>query len=323
MATTAIEWATDVWNPTTGCDRVSAGCDHCYALAMAKRLKGMGSAKYQRDGDPRTSGPGFGLTAHEDVLSLPLRWREPRRVFVNSMSDLFHSNVPDEFIARVFAAMAATPQHTYQILTKRYARMRSLLSSQRFRAEMENVMAGESIADRYYGLWPLPNLWGGVSVEDQKHAELRIPALLDTPLAVRFISADPLLGSIDLSKGDGITRNWLPDLDPGGSDSWYAQPITVCTGHGMPYPCGQGCAHLDWVIIGGESGPGFRPMNLEWAGSLVAQCRAAHVPVFVKQDSGPRSGSQGRLSDELWGTKEFPAPKFASDVEAGRSTDDV
>ncbi|WP_252440535.1 DUF5131 family protein [Pseudonocardia humida] len=121
-----IEWTETTWNPTTGCDRISAGCDNCYALALAKRLKAMGSAKYQADGDPRTSGPGFGVTVHDDVVTAPLRWRAPRVVFVNSMSDLFHARVPAEFVARVFEVMAATPQHTYQVLTKRATRLRRL-----------------------------------------------------------------------------------------------------------------------------------------------------------------------------------------------------
>src|SRR5580704_10721215 len=129
---TGISWTEETWNPATGCDRVSPGCDRCYALTMAKRLKGMGQAKYQRDGDPKTSGPGFGLTVHPDALDLPRHWRKPRKVFVNSMSDLFHKDVPSEFIARVFAVMAACPQHTFQVLTKRHARMRSLLNNDGF-----------------------------------------------------------------------------------------------------------------------------------------------------------------------------------------------
>ena len=135
---TGISWTDATWNPTTGCDRVSPGCDNCYALTMAARLKGMGSAKYQRDGDPRTSGPGFGVSVHPDTLWQPLRWRKPRRVFVNSMSDLFHAEVPDSYIAEVFAVMACAPQHQFQVLTKRHARMRSLLNSQRF-ADAVNV----------------------------------------------------------------------------------------------------------------------------------------------------------------------------------------
>lgn len=222
---TGIQCATETWNPTTGCDRVSPGCDHCYALTMAKRLKSMGQVKYQRDGDLRTSGPGFGLTVHPDTLELPMRWRKPRRVFVNSMSDLFHADVPEVFIARVWAVMAATPQHTYQILTKRYGRMRALLSRW---------------ADA--GREPLVNVHLGISAEDQKHADLRMPALLDTPAAVRFVCAEPLLGPIHL------------------------------TGTG-----------LDWVIVGGESGPAARRCDPEWISSLVRQCQAAGVAVFVKQ----------------------------------------
>jgi protein gp37 len=195
---TGIQWTDAVWNPTTGCDRVSPGCDHCYAMTMAKRLKGMGQAKYQRDGDPRTSGPGFGLTVHHDALMLPLRWRKPKRIFTNSMSDLFHKDVPEEFIARVFAVMAGAPQHTFQVLTKRHARMKSLLSREDFWLDVfmiaENDYAGSDRA------WPLPNVWLGVSAEDQHWANLRVPALIHTPAAVRFVSAEPLLGPIDLSR---------------------------------------------------------------------------------------------------------------------------
>ena len=162
---TTIEWTEVTWNPVTGCDRVSDGCDNCYALAMAKRLKAMGSPKYQADGNPATSGPGFAVTVHPDALGEPSRWRRPRRVFVNSMSDLFHPQVPEEFIAAVFAVMARTPQHTYQVLTKRHDRLRALLSRPGFR---EQVAPGAT--------WPLPNVWIGVSVEDQRWANIRVPA---------------------------------------------------------------------------------------------------------------------------------------------------
>jgi protein gp37 len=182
-------------------------------MAMAKRLKGMGQAKYQTDGDPRTSGPGFGLTVHPTALELPLRWRKPSLIFVNSMSDLFHQDVPDEFITRVWAVMAATPQHTYQILTKRHGRMRSLLNrgavgAAGFFDDVEEAMAEFTHAEPK--AWPLPNVWLGVSVEDQQRAELRIPALLDTPAAVRFLSCEPLLGPVDLLPGDhrGHDREW-------------------------------------------------------------------------------------------------------------------
>ena len=222
--TTKIEWTDEVWNPTTGCDRISPGCDNCYALGMAKRLKAMGQAKYQTDGDPRTSGPGFGISTHPDALTEPLRWRKPRRVFVNSMSDLFHARVPREFLARVFAVMAATPQHTYQILTKRPERAARILNEQckcghpngeHFRAAMEWAATSHSptyVPGLEHGIyhragWPLPNVWIGTSVENQKYADLRIPALLDTPAAVRFLSCEPLLGPVDLTK-------WMPPVSP-------------------------------------------------------------------------------------------------------------
>lgn len=237
----AIEWTEATWNPTTGCDRVSAGCDHCYALTLAKRLKAMGSTKYQRDGDPRTSGPGFGLTVHDAALKVPLRWREPRVVFVNSMSDLFHARVPVSFIRDVFAVMAETPQHTYQVLTKRARRLRRVAGS----------------VD-----WP-PNLWMGVSVENTDHLD-RIDDLREVGAAVRFISAEPLLGPLDA-------------LDLRG---------------------------IDWVIVGGESGPDHRSFDLAWARTIRDACVAAEVPFFFKQVGGrtPKAGGRdldGRTWDEM------------------------
>ena len=288
---TTIEWTGSTWNPTTGCDQVSPGCDHCYALTLAKRLKGMGSAKYQRDGDPRTSGPGFGITEHPGALDVPLRWRTPRKVFVNSMSDLFHDGVSDGFIARVFAVMAATPQHTYQVLTKRHGRMRSFLRDEcrcgaghspgvHLRSAMEWAATPHSptyVPGLESGLfhrmaWPLPNVHIGVTVENQRWADIRIPALLDTPAAVRFLSCEPLLGPVDLS-------------------GWTDTPLVCgCSGEpgGLTFGCCAACmlhkpSGLDWVICGGESGPGARLMDLEWPRTIVTQCQAAEVPVFVKQ----------------------------------------
>jgi protein gp37 len=277
---TGIQWTDEVWNPTTGCDRVSAGCDSCYALKMAKRLKGMGQAKYQKDGDPRTSGPGFGLTVHPDVLEQPLHWREPRRVFVNSMSDLFHESVPDAFIACVFTVMAKAPQHTFQVLTKRHGRMRSLLSSDEFQ-----VKCFGAALTRGWDLdgtpWPLPNVWLGVSAEDQKWADIRIPALLGTPAAVRFVSAEPLLGPVDLLEGGNREPSRKRGLWAIPDPPEYDGGDPVCQDHGLER-CTR-CRFLNWVIVGGESGPGARPMELSWAASLVSQCEASHVPVFVKQ----------------------------------------
>lgn len=158
---TTIEWTDETWNPTTGCDRISPGCDHCYALTMAARLKGMGSAKYQNDGDSRTSGPGFALTVHPDTLDAPMRWRKPRKVFVNSMSDLFHQDAPDDFIAHVFAVMALTPHHTYQVLTKRPQRMADLLNLPGFVASvMSEILAIPGCTkDQRDAAWCWPLFW--------------------------------------------------------------------------------------------------------------------------------------------------------------------
>ena len=193
----SIEWTETTWNPTTGCDKVSAGCDNCYALTLAKRLKAMGSAKYQTDGDPRTSGPGFGVVTHAASLSEPFRWRDPRLVFVNSMSDLFHAKIPVEFIQRVFEVMAATPRHTYQILTKRPLRLRRL-------------------ADKLP--WP-ENVWIGTSVENQDTAG-RIDDLVQVPAAVRFLSCEPLIGPLP---NLGLERiGWVI---VGGESGAHARPV--------------------------------------------------------------------------------------------------
>lgn len=244
MSTTSkIEWTEKTWNPTTGCDRISAGCDNCYALTLAKRLKGMGQAKYQNDGDPRTSGPGFGVTIHPDALTDPLKWQKPTTVFVNSMSDLFHARIPREFVAKVFGVMAATPQHTYQVLTKRPERMARMLNDADWRSSVflrESVTRGAERRD--LPTWPLSNVWMGTSIESDEHTK-RADALRATPAAVRFISAEPLLGP-------------LPSLDLTG---------------------------IDWLIAGGESGPGSRPMDLDWVRDLIAKCRESGTAPFVKQ----------------------------------------
>lgn len=292
MSDTAIEWTDTTWNPTTGCDQVSPGCDNCYALTLAKRLKGMGSAKYQKDGDPCTSGPGFGLTVHPDTLTAPLRWRKPRKVFVNSMSDLFHKDVPDGFIAVVFAVMAMTPQHTYQILTKRHARMRALLSDPDWEFQGMVGAARFDLGDTDTSVpdpelpswgWPLPNVWLGVSVETQQWADIRIPALLDTPAAVRFLSCEPLLGPVDLNMHLPIAP-W-DDRQP----------------------------RIDWVIAGGESGDGFRPVHPEWIRSLRDQCDGRAAFLF-KQWGGrtPKSGGReldGRTWDEYPSASVLPGEK--------------
>ncbi|MBE1484434.1 DUF5131 family protein [Plantactinospora soyae] len=229
-----IEWTEATWNPTTGCDRISSGCDNCYALALSKRLKAMGSAKYQTDGDPRTSGPGFGVAVHEDTLDIPRRWRDPRVVFVNSMSDLFHARVPLEYVRRVFGVMHETPRHTYQLLTKRAARLAKLAP------QLD---------------WPA-NVWMGVSVENADEVA-RIDELRQVPAAVRFVSAEPLLGSLTGLKLSGI----------------------------------------DWLIAGGESGQNCRPMNPQWVRELRDQCNAAGTAFFFKQWGGRTPKAGGRLLD--------------------------
>lgn len=216
----SIEWTQATWNPTTGCDRTSPGCDHCYALTLARRLKAMGNPRYQADGDPRASGPGFGLTLHHDQLDLPRRWKQSRIIFVNSMSDLFHQGVPTSFIADVFAVMAETPWHTFQVLTKRSKRM----------AQLAEVLP-----------WP-DNVWMGVSVETDRYL-FRVDHLRQVPSAIRFISAEPLLGP-------------LATLD-----------LTL----------------IDWVIVGGESGHQARPMHPEWVTALRDRCQDAGVAFFFKQ----------------------------------------
>jgi protein gp37 len=211
-----IEWTEATWNPVTGCDRISAGCDNCYALTLSKRLKAMGVAKYQNDGNPVTSGPGFGISVHPEALDQPVRWRTPRVVFVNSMSDLFHAKVPLSFIRDVFDVIEATPQHTYQVLTKRAIRTRKL-------------------ADQLD--WPA-NLWLGVSVESTEVLH-RVDELRRVPAAVRFLSCEPLLGPLDGLKLDGI--GWVIAGGESGHNyrpmdvSWARSIRDVCLDQSVPF----------------------------------------------------------------------------------------
>lgn len=238
---TAIEWTSATWNPVTGCDQISPGCDNCYALALAARLKGMGQPRYQKDGDPRTSGPGFGLTLHEDKVGEPLRWRKPRVVFVNSMSDLFHKDVPQEFIARVFDVMGRCPQHTFQVLTKRPKRARDVLRD-------------------YYTTQPYPNVWLGTSIETNTYV-WRAARLLEAPAAVYFVSAEPLLGPLSQLRLDGI----------------------------------------DWLIVGGESGPEHRPMDAAWVRDLRTEAERCGTAFFFKQWGGRTPKAGGRALDgQTW-----------------------
>lgn len=250
----SIEWTDVSWNPVTGCEKVSPGCDHCYAEALTERFNGKGSFTQ--------------VVLHPERLGDPRKWREPKRVFVNSMSDLFHADVPDEFIARVFMEMGKHSRHTFQILTKRHGRLRSLLNDPAFVAMVEEHVTGAAKGPSgesggFVFKWPLPNVWIGVSVENQQWADVRIPALLETPAAIRFLSCEPLLGPLHLRPG-----HWFPPHGGGPKANilrpWETPP---------PSP--------DWVIIGGESGPGARPMDLNWARMVLIQCST--TPVFVKQ----------------------------------------
>jgi protein gp37 len=269
---TAIEWADTTWNPLLGCERVSPGCDACYAIRTATIRAG--------NPHPRVAAAFEGLTERRDGrldwtgrinllpdrLTEPLRKRKPSKIFVNSQSDLFHKDVPDEFIAKVFAVMAAAPWHSFQLLTKRHARMRSLLSSDTFRRSVQARvphMALDPYVHAHSKVWPLPNLWVGVSVEDQHWADIRVPALLATPAAVRWLSCEPLLGPVDLAQS-------LAHWSPGDDQPW----------EGSLLPARK---VLHWVVTGGESGPGARPMRTEWARALRDQCVAAEVPFLFKQ----------------------------------------
>lgn len=239
-AGSSIEWTEATWNPVTGCTKVSPGCKHCYAERMAHRLEAMGQANYRN---------GFRLTLQPQMLELPLRWHRPRTIFVNSMSDLFHKDVPPEFVGRVFDVMRRASWHTFQVLTKRADRLRTL---------------DERIE------WA-PNIWMGVSIENEKYLG-RANQLRETRAQVKFLSLEPLLGP-------------LRGLDLRG---------------------------IDWVIVGGESGPGARPMLVAWVTEIRDRCRDARVPFFFKQWGGPRKNRTGRLLDgRLWDEMPVRQPSSA------------
>lgn len=283
-AKSSIEWTEATWNPTVGCTHVSPGCDNCYAARLASgRLKHLPTYAGLADGGK------FNGTVRliADRLDQPLRWKTPRMVFVNSMSDLFHDDVPDSFIAEVFGRMAAVQRHTFQVLTKRHGRMRSLLNRPDFRDEVyEHAWAydQQGIYDPFGqdpGWWPLPNVWLGVSVENQRWADIRIPALLDTPAAVRFLSCEPLLGPVDVGR-------WVGCGDPAHRHTGS------CALFGADHRIG-------WVITGGESGQGARMASNDWFRTIRDQCTAAGVAYFHKQNGNKKYGREldGRTWDEF------------------------
>ncbi len=255
---TGISWTEATWNPLVGCQHASPGCDGCYAAREAfGRLSGVpvyAGLAHRRTPDelPRFTGE---IRTLPERLDQPLRWRKPRRVFVNSMSDLFHPAVPNAFIEDAFAVMARAEQHTFQVLTKRPKRMAALSRSPGFHDAVIDKAGGDLRP------WPLPNVWLGTSVEDQAWADRRIPDLLSADAAVRFLSAEPLLGPIDLTAG-AIVPDWIGG--PGG-------------GSGARHPL------LDWVIVGGESGPGARPMHPDWVRQIRDDCIAEGVAFHFKQ----------------------------------------
>lgn len=255
---TKIEWTDATWNPVTGCTKVSQGCKHCYAERVFPRA-------YAKSGRKFTA-----VECHHERLDQPLRWKRGRKIFVNSMSDLFHEAVPFEFIDHVFAAMFDANQHAYQVLTKRPERMLEYLSADSSRYSARRVFdltksnAGKFDCDMY---WPLGNVWLGVSIEDQQTADERIPLLLQTPAAVRFVSYEPALGPVDFEA-------WLEDGIP--TDEQLSGP------YGSKY-VRRGAPRVDWIICGGESGPNACPMHPDWPRSVRNQCQAAGVPFFFKQ----------------------------------------
>lgn len=256
---TGISWVSNpetlergrTWNPVTGCDVISTGCDNCYARTLSARLQKMGAKRYQNDGDPRTSGPGFGITMHPDLVSAPRFWKKPTMVFVNSMSDLFHAKVDLGFVQDVFDTMIATPQHTYQVLTKRASRL-------------------PKVADRL--TWP-ENLWMGTSVENADAMD-RIDPLKAVNTSIRFISAEPLLGPLP---------NFGDNLDG-----------------------------IDWVIVGGESGPKARPMDIRWVKEIEAACADTGTAFFFKQTGAVLSKEYGLKSRAGSDPTEWPE-KFAQE----------
>ncbi len=315
MGKSKIEWTRGddgalgrTWNPTRGCSRVSEGCRHCYAEGIAARFSThalqtgeepggvfAGFATMTKSG-PRWTGK---VELLASKLDEPLHWKKPCRVFVNSMSDLFHEALPDEAIDRVFAVMALCPQHTFQVLTKRPERMGNYIDGHQH-GRMCRVAEDIPIrGDKPNAPFPLPNVWLGVSVEDQKTADERIPLLLKTPAAVRFVSYEPALGPVDFAKVAGPgSANHLANVfdgnalyigDIGGIDfAW--------TRRGM----------LHWVIAGYESGPGARPADIEWIRSVKDQCVAAGVSFFYKQAAiNGRKIPTPELDGQTW--TQYPA----------------
>lgn len=325
---TKIEWTEATWNPVTGCSRVSAGCANCYAETVAHRFDG--SKAYPN---------GFKVTLRPERLDQPLRWKRGRKIFVNSMSDLFHEDVPFEYIAAVFGVMAAAPQHTFQVLTKRPERMLEFFDWAKATGDrwgefggMEGPMRaiweavngehGAQIPDRFAkddeaGIlvggednWPLPNVWLGVSVENQAAADARISLLQHAPAAVHFLSCEPLLGPVNLERVDYRSAD-------GSFPEQWRDPLNARNRYGVTWMAAR--SGIDWVIVGGESGPRARPMHPEWARGLRDQCAAARVPFFFKQWGEWQDGSAvGGMGEVVQVSGKMGAPKTEEEARGAR-----
>lgn len=287
---TGIQWTDETWNIVVGCHQISPGCAHCYAKqAHDKRHAAFKAGKLQNV--PQYAWPFEVVQLKPERLHHPIIWKQPRRIFVNSVADLFHDDVPFAFVDRVWAVMSLTPRHTFQILTKRPARMFDYFDKH-FTRHKVAALASEFSGRRDGALgtcdhdvcnapFPLPNVWLGVSVENQRFADERIPLLLRTPAAVRFLSCEPLLGPVNLRRIGVGARGDDHDALLGWRTRYGYKART-------PDECSisvtsEGCARIDWVILGGESGAQARPFDIRWAAKIVADCKAAGVPAFVKQ----------------------------------------
>lgn len=299
---THIEWTDATWNPITGCSVTSPGCTNCYAMKLAGTRLAHHPSRAGLTQDTKAGPVWTGeVRLNEDWLTQPLKWKRPRRIFVCAHGDLFHENVPDEWIDRVFAVMALAPQHTFQVLTKRADRMRAYCQS-RNSGGTSAIVAANALDNanwlsrelavksepQFQNIWPLPNVWLGVSVEDQTRADERIRKLAHwrdgTPAAVRFLSCEPLLGPVIICAHCARGHHPIMDSRKDPRSKYHAGV------GGFGDPCGFN--GLDWIIVGGESGHGARPMHPDWARSLRDQCQSAGVSFFFKQwgEWGPDTG---------------------------------
>ena len=317
MAKTRIEWAEVVWNPVSGCTPISEGCQNCYAKRMANRLRG-------RCGYPAHEP--FKVTLRRERLIEPLKWKKPRRVFVCSMGDLFHEDVPFQFIATVFGVMANSSQNIYIVLTKRPQRMKEFFDwlfsnaakyyargyrtvpydDDRINVLIMNIASEYGINLDFMRQWPLFNVWLGVTAENQARADERIPILLQIPAAVRFVSVEPMLGPVDLTRigGDWYGNGRINALKGLQNDDTYVNEYNLRWK-------AKHCGELDWVICGSESGPNHRKTKIEWIRDLREQCISANVPFFLKQmEINGRMVKMPELDGKIWA--QFPEVQYAS-----------